>query len=93
MSILFFRTKKEIEMTRTSDYITGIGRVKGSLKKKIYYEKFLDRNIISEKEYIRFRKIYARLRLKENQILHKKSVVEKILRKYNTPACGRIAPI
>ncbi len=80
-------------MTRVTDYITGIGRIKGSLKKKLPYRKFLERQRISEKEYQRFRKVYKCIQLKENQILHKKSIVEKILRKYITPAVGRTTPI
>ncbi len=80
-------------MSRASDYITGVGYVRGSLKKKISYKKFLERERISEKEYTRFRKIYARLTLIENQIRHRKSIVEKILRKYITPAIGRTTPI
>ncbi len=78
---------------RTTDYIAGVGYVRGSLKKRIPYKRFLERDIISKREYDRFRKIHAHMELKENRIRHDKSIVEKILRKYNTPLSGGHSPI
>lgn len=65
-------------------YITGLGFL--SVKKEKYYLKdFLERDTINVKEYKRFKRVLEKLEKQHIAILSHKSIVEKILLKYNSP--------
>lgn len=65
-------------------YIVGQGHINWS-KEKYYLQNYLNRVTISEKEYQKFRRLLVKLNNVHNKILNHKSVVEKILLKYNSP--------
>ena len=73
-------------------YIVGTGNVPLNPGKN-YYKAYLKRTSINKKEYIHFVKIWKKLDIKDNVVKHKKSVVERILRKYNTQRTKSTWPV
>lgn len=65
-------------------YLRGTGFVKERSSDKIYLKKYLERDSITGEEYKRFKKKWYILDRQIIILTHKKSIVEKVLRKRNT---------
>ncbi len=63
-------------------YVKGVGLI-GDFAIKFPYKRFLEADSITEKQVVKFKKVWGHLDMCENKIKFQKSVVEKILRKSN----------
>ncbi len=72
-----------------SKYVRGIGFVNYKTPSKFYLQNYFERDSITCKEYNYFKKKWYKLDEKHMLIIHKKSIIETILRKYNTNSTVR----